>query len=108
MAPLIVGRTVASLILGIAAAAALPRYRPGRPSWRLIAVAATDGMLDSLANLAFVISSRLGELAVSGMIVALYPATTVLLARIVFRERIGWRGVLGLVLSLIGVALLAL
>lgn len=108
VAPLIVGRTVASLILGIAAAAALPRYRPGRPSWRLIAVAAIAGMLDSLANLAFVISSRLGELAVSGMIVALYPATTVLLARIVFRERIGWRGMLGLVLSLIGVALLAL
>lgn len=108
VAPLIVGRAVASLVLGIAAATVLPRVGPGRPSWRLGAIAAVAGMLDSLANVAFVISSRLGDLAVSGMIVALYPATTVLLAAIVFHERLGWRAVLGLVLSLVGVALLAL
>lgn len=105
--PLIVGRAVASLILGIAAVAVLSRLRPARPSRALLGWAALAGALDSLANLAFLIASRLGDLAVSGMIVALYPATTVILARIVLRERLGRRATLGLVLALVAVALLA-
>lgn len=106
--PLIVGRSVASLILGLAAAVVLPRVKTARPSWRLVGLAALAGALDSLANLAFLVSSRLGDLAISGMIVALYPATTVVLAALVFRERLGWRAILGIVLALVGVALLAL
>jgi drug/metabolite transporter (DMT)-like permease len=106
--PLIVGRAVASVILGVAAAIVLPRVRAGRPSWRLMGLAALAGALDSLANLAFLISSRLGDLAVSGMIVALYPAATVVLAWIVLRERLGWKALVGIVLALVGVALLAI
>jgi drug/metabolite transporter (DMT)-like permease len=65
------------------------------------------GALDSLANLAFLLAVRDGDLAVVAVITALYPAGTVLLARAVLGERIGRTQLTGLGLAAMAVSLLA-
>lgn len=104
VAPLIVGRAVSSVLVLTAALAMRRSIGPGRVP---VLVAAAAGSLDSLANLLFLLASREGLLSVSAVIVALYPAATVLLAALVLKERIGRNQWLGLVSAAVGVALLA-
>jgi drug/metabolite transporter (DMT)-like permease len=105
VAPLIVGRAVSSLIVLSTAVALRRRIDPGRPN---LALAAGAGCLDSLANLCFLLSARHGLLSVSAVIVALYPAATIVLARAVLKEHISRTQWLGLATAALGVALLAL
>ncbi|WP_256862540.1 EamA family transporter [Microbispora sp. GKU 823] len=72
------------------------------------ALCAAAGMLDSLANLAFLLAARSGDLAVVAVITALYPAGTVLLARVVLAERIHRSQLTGLGAAAVAVSLLAL
>jgi drug/metabolite transporter (DMT)-like permease len=105
VAPLIVGRTVSSAVT--LAAAGLLRRRLGteRPAFGLSAAA---GALDSVANLLFLLAARSGDLAVVAVIVALYPAGTVLLARRVLAERLHRGQLVGLGAAALAVSLLAL
>ncbi|SFY43393.1 DMT family transporter [Streptomyces atratus] len=105
VAPLIVGRAVSSAIT--LAAAGLLRRRLGseRPAY---AMSATAGVLDSLANLMFLLAVRSGDLTVVAVITALYPAGTVLLARGVLAERIHRGQLVGLGTAAVAVGLLAL
>ncbi|WP_067186522.1 EamA family transporter [Microtetraspora niveoalba] len=105
LAPIITGRAVSSAL--VLAAAALLRERLGarRPAPALCAAA---GMLDSLANLAFLLAARSGDLAVVAVITALYPAGTVLLARVVLSERVHRGQLAGLGVAAVAVSLLAL
>ncbi|MDX9899312.1 MAG: DMT family transporter [Spirochaetia bacterium] len=66
------------------------------------------GILDMVANILFVLASRYGMLSIVGIIVSLYPAPTVLMARIVFKERISPVRAIGLALCLVGLALISL
>jgi drug/metabolite transporter (DMT)-like permease len=104
VAPLIVGRTVASAIVLGAAFALRSRVGETRPS---VAGSAAAGALDSLANLAFLLAVRDGDLAVVAVITALYPAGTVLLARLLLAERIKAAQLGGLGLAAVAVSLLA-
>lgn len=65
-------------------------------------------MLDSVANLLFLLTARGGDLAVVAVIVALYPACTVLLARSVLAERVHRGRLIGLGTAAVAVSLLAL
>jgi drug/metabolite transporter (DMT)-like permease len=105
IAPLIVGRAVSSIVVLGAALALLGRLGAARPS---LAASAGAGALDSLANFAFLLAVRDGDLAVIAVITALYPAATVLLARILLAERIGGAQLAGLGLAATAVGLLAL
>jgi len=104
VAPLIAGRLVSSVIVLAAAVAMRRRIDAGRPP---IAVAAAAGCLDSLANLFFLLAARSGLLSISATIVALYPAATVILARVLLKENISRTQWLGLATSAAGVVLLA-
>lgn len=104
VAPLLVGRTVSSAVVLGAAFALRGRLGDARPS---VPVAAAAGALDSLANFAFLLAAREGDLAVVAVITALYPAGTVLLARALLAERIGRAQLVGLGLAAIAVSLLA-
>jgi uncharacterized membrane protein len=64
--------------------------------WRL---AALGGVLDALANALYLLAAHHGQLAVVGSVVALYPASTVLLARLMHGERIGRVQRIGLALA---------
>ncbi|OHD20527.1 MAG: hypothetical protein A2Y38_21250 [Spirochaetes bacterium GWB1_59_5] len=66
------------------------------------------GILDMVANILFVLASSSGMLSIVAIIVSLYPVPTVLMARIVFKERISLVRGIGLGLSLVGLGLISL
>ena len=72
----------------------------------LLAVAA--GAVDAVANVFMLIGLRLGELSVMSVLVAMYPAGTILLAAIVLKERIAPVQWIGLALAITAAGLLAL
>jgi uncharacterized membrane protein len=104
VAPLIVGRAVSSAITIAAAGILRRRLGPERPAY---AISASAGVLDSAANLLFLLGVRSGDLTVVAVITALYPAGTVLLARGVLGERIHRVQLAGLGAAAIAVGLLA-
>ena len=71
------------------------------------AASATAGVLDVAANLFFLLASRVGLLSLAGVLTSMYPATTVLLARVVLGERLHRIQLGGIVLAGIGVSLIA-
>ncbi|MFI7708986.1 EamA family transporter [Nonomuraea sp. NPDC049480] len=104
VAPLIVGRAVSSAVTLGAAGLMRRKLGPERPAYVMSAAA---GVLDSVANLLFLLAARSGDLAVVAVIVALYPAGTVLLARGVLAERIHPSQLAGLGTAAVAVSLLA-
>lgn len=103
-----VGSLAALATVSIAALAARRRPLAGaRPARALLVGIATVGVLDVLANTLFAFASTGGELAVVAVLGALYPAATVLLARVLLRERLSAAQNLGVALALAGVALMA-
>ena len=66
------------------------------------------GILDMAANVFYVLAARSGMLITASVITALYPAPTVLLQRAVFREKLGWVKILGLIFAITGIALIGL
>ncbi|CAH9420321.1 Permease of the drug/metabolite transporter (DMT) superfamily [Streptomyces globisporus] len=103
--PLIVGRTVSSAVTLAAAGLMFRRLGAEKPAYGISAAA---GVLDSVANLLFLLAARSGDLAVVAVITALYPAGTVLLARGVLAERIYRGQLIGLGTAAVAVSLLAL
>jgi drug/metabolite transporter (DMT)-like permease len=104
VAPLLVGRAVSSAVVLGAALTLRRRLGDSRPS---LPASVAAGALDSLANFAFLLAVRDGDLAVVAVITALYPAGTVLLARALLAERIGRTQLAGLGLAAMAVGLLA-
>lgn len=79
--------------------------RPPPGTWRLMVFA---GLLDTSANGAFLLSSREALLSVAAVLTSLYPATTILCARIFLKERLARVQQIGLVLAAAGVVLITL
>lgn len=66
------------------------------------------GMADMAANVLFLLASRSGLLSLVSIVTSLYPAPTVILGRIVFKEPIPPSRALGLVLAITGVVLISI
>lgn len=100
-----IGRAVSSVLV-IAAGLILlrPRLRAGFP-WGM-AIAA--GSLDALANGVFQLAAQRGDLAVVAVLGSLYPAATLLLARILLRERMSAVQATGVLAALVAAAALSL
>jgi drug/metabolite transporter (DMT)-like permease len=82
--------------------------RPGLPSAPgAFGAIAAIGFLDLLASLLFVLATGRGLLSVVGVLGSLYPAVTVLLARMVLRERLTRAQDTGVLVALAGVVALA-
>jgi drug/metabolite transporter (DMT)-like permease len=105
VAPLIIGRAVSSAVILAAAGLMYRRLGSERPAY---AMSTAAGVLDSMANLLFLLAARSGDLTVVAVITALYPAGTVLLARSVLAERIRRGQLVGLGAAAVAVSLLAL
>ena len=84
--------------LALAARAAMPSG--GRDALPLLAI----GALDFLATALFALATREGLLSVVSVVGSLYPAVTVVLARVVLAERVARSQELGVVVTLAGVA----
>ena len=65
------------------------------------------GALDNVANVAYLLATRRGLLALVAVVSSLYPVATVVLARIVLHERLARHQVVGLVLAVVAVALIS-
>ncbi|MFD8003318.1 EamA family transporter [Streptomyces mirabilis] len=105
VAPLIIGRAVSSAVILAAAGLMYRKLGSERPAY---AMSTAAGVLDSMANLLFLLAARSGDLTVVAVITALYPAGTVLLARSVLAERIRRGQLVGLGTAAVAVSLLAL
>jgi drug/metabolite transporter (DMT)-like permease len=75
---------------------------------RGVAQAVLAGILLAAGNILLVIGLHLGELAVMGVLNALYPLGTVILAFFVLRERLSVLQTVGIVLAIGASAVLAL
>ena len=103
--PLVAARAAAMAAVGAVGLLARRSLRPAPGTAPSIAAA---GGLDVVANILYLLASRRGLLSLVAVLTSLYPASTVLLARVVLRERL-WRvQAAGLVLAGVGVALIAL
>jgi uncharacterized membrane protein len=68
-------------------------------------IALGAGVLDSGANALYLLATRAGMLSLAAVLTALYPAITVLLARVIFSEHLRLVQRIGLVVAALGVAL---
>lgn len=77
--------------------------------WRVDAVTGpfAAGVLSAAATVSFQLATQSGLLTVASVLTALYPATTVLLAATVLKERIAARQAVGLAMAAAAVALVA-
>lgn len=66
------------------------------------------GVVNTLADLLFLLATRSGLLSLVAVITSLYPAVTIGLAGLVLRERIAGRQWMGLAVAAVSVALIAL
>lgn len=81
--------------------------QPARPGPGTGALVLGVGLLDNAANVAYLFASRTSLLSIVAVLASLYPAFTVLLARVVLHERLQRVQLVGLALSGIGVGLIA-
>ena len=109
--PLLVARPVAVVVTAAAALAlALRAGRsaraiiPARVAWPVVAGA---GVLDITANAIYLAATNAGLLSIVAVLSSLYPAATVVLARIVLGERLHRVQVVGLGLAAGGIAAMA-
>ncbi len=106
--PLVGQRGASVLILLALAAGAVVRGRGHLPRGSTLGLAGLAGVTDFAANLAYVLATHRGLLALVAVISSLYPATTLLLAQGLLRERVAVRQAAGLGLAVVAVALIAL
>jgi drug/metabolite transporter (DMT)-like permease len=102
--PVAAGRVTSIAAIG---AIALAARRPIAPPRRLLRAIAVVGVLDMAANVLYLLAVRRGLLSLIGVLSSLYPASTLVLARIVLQERLGRLQSAGLVLAGAGVTLIA-
>ncbi|HUX38028.1 MAG TPA: DMT family transporter [Rectinemataceae bacterium] len=103
--PAFIARATSLALLAVAMAAMRRPLRLARGG-RLPAVAA--GLSDMGANIFFLLASRMGLLSIVSVVSSLFPAPTVVLARIFLKERIPPSRVAGLGLAIAGVALIGM
>jgi drug/metabolite transporter (DMT)-like permease len=95
----------ADVALLVALAAIVRPRLPAAPA--ALGALAVIGAFDLLANLLFVLAAGRGLLSVVGVLGSLYPAFTVLLARVVLHERLSGSQNVGVLITLTGVVALA-
>jgi len=100
----LVNRTTSLTLLLGAALVMRPPLREAKPHLPALAVA---GTLDVSANLLFAAGSTLGLVSLVSVAGSLYPVVTVMLARVVLKERVERVQELGVAVALAGVVLIA-
>ena len=81
--------------------------RPWKPSSKLLPWMIFAGIFDSLGNMFFMYAVRHGRLDVATVLSSLYPASTVVLARLLLKEKISRLQTSGMIAALVAVPLIA-
>lgn len=103
MWPVVTARIAAIVLVALI----LVVSRPGRPGAAGVRLAVAAGLLDAAANAVFLVAARQGLLSLVGVVAAMYPASTLLLARTVLGERLARQQQVGLVIAAVSVAVIA-
>ncbi len=90
-------------LFGVGAVARGMSFRLPKPA---LTLALGGGMVDMLANAAYLVAAREGPLSLVVTLSSLYPASTVLLARVVLGERLNTRQPGGVVCALVAIVLI--
>jgi uncharacterized membrane protein len=99
--------TMRATSLSLLAGGAVVTGRSLAPARAALPVIAAAGVLDMTANALYVFGTRAGLISLVAVLGSLYPAMTVLLARLVLSERLGRMQSVGLALAGAGVVLIA-
>ncbi|NUP01915.1 MAG: EamA family transporter [Nonomuraea sp.] len=102
--PLVGARMSSVTVVVLLALVTRRSLRPGAGSLRVILAA---GALDMAANVLFLLAQRQGLLSLVAVLVSLYPASTLLLARQVLGERLRGVQIAGVACALAAVTLIA-
>ena len=103
MWPLVASRGFSVILFGAIAMAGKQSMRMPQP---VAVLAAVCGVIDMLANALYLLASRDGPLSLVVTLASLYPASTVLLARVVLRERLNLWQLSGVACALAAVVLI--
>lgn len=98
---------VVAIAVGLVLRRARARGALTTPTAKDLAPAGVAGLLGALAVASFLLATGAGLLVVVSVLTSLYPAVTVLLARVLLAERTAPVQVVGLVLAAVGVVLVA-
>jgi drug/metabolite transporter (DMT)-like permease len=101
---LLSARVASIAVLSVIALASRAELKAQRADWPLIAGA---GVLDITANALYVLATLNGYLSIAAVLTSLYPASTVLLARIALNERLARVQKAGVAFALAGVVLVS-
>ncbi|HME11209.1 MAG TPA: DMT family transporter [Bryobacteraceae bacterium] len=102
--PMVAARGASTTLMCIIVALSPRDARPLRPVlWAMV----MSGLLDSAGNALFIAATRHGRLDVAAVLSSLYPASTVVLARVLLKERISKMQSVGIVGALASVALIS-
>ncbi len=104
MWPLVAARAAS---IGAVALAALVARRSVRAERSALPGIALTGGLDVAANILYLLASREGLLSIVAVLTSMYPASTVVLARFIGKERLWPTQLAGLGVAAIGVTLIA-
>lgn len=103
--PLVSARSTGVLALGLFALLTRQPAMPPRNLWGYVIL---NGILDIGGNGFYVLAARTGRLDVAAVLGALYPASTVLLAWILLKEKISWVQTGGILLAFAAIILFTL
>ncbi|HYK52823.1 MAG TPA: DMT family transporter [Candidatus Eremiobacteraceae bacterium] len=104
MWPLVAARVVSVASIGLVA---LVLRRFTTPAPKSIRTMACSGILDMGGNVLYLLSLRYTLISVAAVITSLYPASTVMLARMVLGEKLGRLQWIGVGCAVVGIALIA-
>jgi drug/metabolite transporter (DMT)-like permease len=93
-------------VVVVVAAIVLMR-RPWRLGRGILPAVALVGLLDMAGNGLFLVAAQVGPLAIAAVLSSLYPVTTVVLATLVLRERLGRGHAVGILCALTAIVLIA-
>lgn len=96
-----------SASMGILIALALVSKRSLSPQRGSLVAIVFAGVLDMVANALFLIATRFGMLSIVAVLASLYPASTVLLARIILHEKLSRLQLVGVACALIAIGLIS-
>jgi drug/metabolite transporter (DMT)-like permease len=101
--PLVPARIVSVSFMAVAGLVARQSLLPRRESWPIVV---GGGALDMVANIFYLLAVRQGPLSIVATLTSLYPAGTILLARVVLRERLRLVQLAGVACAVLAIVLI--
>jgi uncharacterized membrane protein len=101
--PILIARMVSVTLFAIVAVAARQSLRM---EGRVLALVVLAGAIDMVANALYLLAARQGELSIVVTLSSLYPASTVVLARLILGERLNTAQITGVACALAAIVLI--